>query len=306
MSGSVVPPTQCPSPRTGSGVATSSRLVHHALDVVDAGAGCGEPPLAYTPLVIVGPSGAGKSGLVSRMFVQHSLTHHKVVQPSPLQPSSVPATERLAAAPAMWDGRTLGREIAAAVSHDTLHKLRERFAAPRLVIIDGIEQVTAWDVQRMLAHLLDLAVAGGTSFVVTMRAHPLASPAVEPSLASRLAGGLVVPMPPTGVRRGLDTVGTGQVPSLRRVIGAAARLHGLTNADLIGPSRRRRVAHARGMAMYLARTLTAKSLQAIGRAFGGRDHTTVLHGIRVTEERRARDPAVAAEIERLVDALVRA
>lgn len=281
------------------------RLVHHALEVVDAGAGRGEPRAGYTPLVIVGPAGSGKSALVSRVFVQHSLTHHKVVQPSLSRPSGPRAGERFAAAPAMWDGRTLGREIAAAMSHDTLHRLRERFAAPRLVIIDGVEQVTAWDVQRILSQLLDLAVAGGTSFVVTMRSHPLAAPSVEPSLASRLAGGLVVPMPPTGVPRGPEAGGDRLVPSLRRVIGAAARLHGLAASDLIGPSRRRRVAHARGMAMYLARTLTAKSLQAIGAAFGGRDHTTVLHGIRVTEERRARDPALAAEIERLVETLVR-
>jgi chromosomal replication initiator protein len=79
----------------------------------------------------------------------------------------------------------------------------------------------------------------------------------------------------------------------------------LAAADLTGPSRRRQMAWARGVAMYLARTLTGQSLQSIGRAFGDRDHTTVLHGIRVTEERRSRDPAVAAEIERLVNTLGR-
>jgi chromosomal replication initiator protein len=58
------------------------------------------------------------------------------------------------------------------------------------------------------------------------------------------------------------------------------------------------------MAMYLARRLTQKSLQSIGTAFGGRDHTTVLHGIRITETRRASDPAVAAEIDQIVATLV--
>jgi chromosomal replication initiator protein len=59
------------------------------------------------------------------------------------------------------------------------------------------------------------------------------------------------------------------------------------------------------MAMYLARRLTPKSLQAIGNAFGGRDHTTVLHGIRVTETRRANDPGFAAEIDQLIRSLAR-
>ena len=59
------------------------------------------------------------------------------------------------------------------------------------------------------------------------------------------------------------------------------------------------------MAMYLARRLTPESLQSIGAAFGGRDHTTVLHGIRVTETRRARDPGVAADIDHLFQSLAR-
>lgn len=305
MSGSATTSAQLQASRRSGGPALSLRLMRHALDVVEAAASRRQPPAGYTPLVIVGPPGAGKSAVVSGMFVHHSLAHHQVVQPSLTRPSVMPPSERFAAAPAMWDGRTLGREITAALSHDTLHRLRDRFAAPRLVIIDGIEQVTAWDVQRVLAQLIDLAIAGGTSFVVTMRMHPMASRSIEPSLASRLAGGLVVPMPPTGAPRGAEAAADRLVPSLRRIIGATARLHGLTPADLTGPSRRRQAAQARGIAMYLARTLTAKSLQAIGRAFGGRDHTTVLHGIRVTEERRARDPGVAVEIERLVETLVR-
>jgi chromosomal replication initiator protein len=58
------------------------------------------------------------------------------------------------------------------------------------------------------------------------------------------------------------------------------------------------------MAMYLARRLTQKSLQSIGAAFGGRDHTTVLHGIRVTEARRSLDPGVATDIEQLIETLL--
>lgn len=269
--------------------AASARLVHHAIGVVEAAARGGMPAAGYTPLVIVGPAGVGKSSLAAGMFVRHG------------QGGSTGEP----AAAMLWDGRTLSREIALALSHDTLHRLRERFAAPRLVIIDAVEQITAWDVQRALAQLIDLAIDRGTSFVVTMRTHPMACRTLEPSLASRLAGGLVVPLPPAGTPRGPAAAAAAPAPSLRRIINATARLHGLTAADLTGPSRRRQVAWARGVAMYLARTLTGRSLQAIGRGFGDRDHTTVLHGIRVTEERRSRDPAVAVEIERLVDTLVR-
>ena len=49
-------------------------------------------------------------------------------------------------------------------------------------------------------------------------------------------------------------------------------------ADLKSPSRRQAVVAARGIAIYLARLLTPLSLEQIGDYFGGRDHTTVLHG----------------------------
>jgi chromosomal replication initiation ATPase DnaA len=267
--------------------------VQHALAVAAAGIGgdrvrgCG----GYNPVVIVGPAGSGKSRLLSEWFVHHS---HDAQQGRP-------------AAAVMWDGRSLLRELTGALSQNTIDRLHDRFVRSRLIIIDAVEQITAWDAQRALAHLFDAATAVGTVFVATLRIHPIACQSLEPSLASRLSGGLVVAMPPVGTTPySQEAVGAGdrRSPSLRRVIGATARRNGLTVDDLVGPSRCRQVSHARGIAMYLARRLTPKSLQAIGNAFGGRDHTTVLHGIRVTETRRANDPGFAAEIDQLLAALI--
>jgi chromosomal replication initiation ATPase DnaA len=92
-------------------------------------------------------------------------------------------------------------------------------------------------------------------------------------------------------------------PSVRRILSASARHFGLTNDDLIGSSRRRTVALARGIAMYLARQFCGESLAAIGRRFSGRDHTTVMHAIRVTQERIQRDPAVAADVDAILTTL---
>ena len=60
--------------------------------------------------------------------------------------------------------------------------------------------------------------------------------------------------------------------------------------ELKSSSRRRAVVAARDVAMYLARQMTAKSLKQIGDYFGGRDHTTVLHGCRKTETLIQSDP----------------
>ena len=66
----------------------------------------------------------------------------------------------------------------------------------------------------------------------------------------------------------------------RSVMAITARHFGLTLADLRGKSRQQTVAEARALAMYLARQLTGASYAEIGRQFGSRDHTTVLHACR--------------------------
>jgi hypothetical protein len=57
------------------------------------------------------------------------------------------------------------------------------------------------------------------------------------------------------------------------------------------------ICHPRQIAMYLASELTPKSLPVIGRQFGGRDHTTVIHAIRAVKSRMERDPEVALDVE---------
>ena len=55
-------------------------------------------------------------------------------------------------------------------------------------------------------------------------------------------------------------------------------------SDMIGPKRLRNIARPRQVAMYLAKHLTSRSLPEIGRRFGGRDHTTIMHGVKKIEE----------------------
>lgn len=73
--------------------------------------------------------------------------------------------------------------------------------------------------------------------------------------------------------------------SIREIIYHVAEKHGVDARDIIGPWRNRRVVAARQEAMYLCRERTMHSLPAIGRHFGNRDHTTILHGIRKHQER---------------------
>ncbi len=70
-------------------------------------------------------------------------------------------------------------------------------------------------------------------------------------------------------------------------------------ADMHSARRARSVARPRQVAMYLAKQLTARSLPEIGRKFGGRDHTTVMHAVRKVEELKGQDATFAEDLELL-------
>jgi len=67
--------------------------------------------------------------------------------------------------------------------------------------------------------------------------------------------------------------------------------------DMHSARRSRNVARPRQVAMYLAKQLTSRSLPEIGRKFGGRDHTTVMHAVRKIEELMEEDPQIAQDVE---------
>ena len=74
-------------------------------------------------------------------------------------------------------------------------------------------------------------------------------------------------------------------------------------SDIVGPKRLRAFARPRQVAMYLSKTMTTRSLPEIGRRFGGRDHTPVMHGVRRIEELKGKDSQIAEDLELLRRAL---
>ena len=78
---------------------------------------------------------------------------------------------------------------------------------------------------------------------------------------------------------------------------AVAEHYLLKQSDLLSERRTRAVARPRQLAMYLAKSLTTRSYPDIGRRFGGRDHTTVLHAVRRIEQLKGEDAGIAADVE---------
>ncbi len=87
-----------------------------------------------------------------------------------------------------------------------------------------------------------------------------------------------------------------KIEDIQRVV---ARQYNVSRSDLLSSRRTANVVRPRQVAMYLAKTLTLRSLPEIGRRFGGRDHTTVLHAVRKIEALVAKDNALSEEVESL-------
>ena len=87
-----------------------------------------------------------------------------------------------------------------------------------------------------------------------------------------------------------------KIEDIQRIV---SKHFNVTKADLLSARRTRTVVRPRQIAMYLAKTLTPRSLPEIGRRFGNRDHTTVLHAVRKIEEMATADRGFADEIDML-------
>lgn len=189
---------------------------------------------------------------------------------------------------------------------------------PATVLIDRLDQATSReDNQLLICQLIDAVLQTPTLLAVTLPRHPTRL-RLHPLLESRLTGGLVLPLGPDTTTPSLQPAAspklkrasqrtrqtrTSQPPTVRQIIAAVARYHSITVADILGGSQRRCHVRPRGLAIHLIRQLTGKSTHAIGLACGGRDHTTVLHSLKVTARLLQTDPSLAGDLEAILTGL---
>lgn len=88
-----------------------------------------------------------------------------------------------------------------------------------------------------------------------------------------------------------------KIDDILKVVG---RHYNVARQDILSPRRARSVVIPRQVGMYLAKKMTARSLPEIGRRFGGRDHSTVLHAVRKIDEQIKTDERLAREVALLI------
>jgi chromosomal replication initiator protein len=302
----------------------------------------------FNPIVFYGPTGTGKTFL-ARGLVQ--LANSKNPQRSAV----------------ITNGADFARDYANAVVTNSLPDFRHRLRSPAMLMVDDLDRLRdKIPAQNELITTLDELCRSRCQVLVTMKAAPLETDGLVPGLASRLSGGLAVPITTPGQvgrqailtqllkLRGVKLTDEGMQLLVRSPLVASAGgsptftelnqlvisltaltvegqtefgvadlrpwlaeqhaaravpLHSITRqvskyfrlhvGDLKGPTRQQRVVRARGVAMFLARQWTGKSLEQLGQHYGNRDHTTVLHALRKTEELIATDPAIRQAVDDL-------
>ena len=199
--------------------------------------------------------------------------------------------------------------------HDmsALHeRLRQRFESGLLVDIGAPDLATRLAVLRKRTHHDGIVLEGdGVLQViadrVTESVRALEAALIRVVAYASLRGTAITPAVAEEVLDQLHVratrPGAAQAPTVERIQQVVAETFGLTTDELVSANRTARVTWPRQVAMYLAREHTQETLPAIGRRFGGRDHSTVLHACKRAADRLGVDPEAYDAVQAISDRL---
>jgi chromosomal replication initiator protein len=186
-------------------------------------------------------------------------------------------------------------------------RLRERFEAGLVADIQPPDHATRMTILRKRVQQDGVELIGDEALDVIAEHVTANVRALEGALIRVVAFGSLTGRPLTGelAREVLASLYPSaprpgsRSPAIADIKAATCREFGLTAEELLSRSRTARVAWPRQVAMYLSRELTDASLPIIGREFGGRDHTTVLHACRRAASHVASDDSKRKSVENL-------
>jgi chromosomal replication initiator protein len=202
--------------------------------------------------------------------------------------------DRLPADMAALEARLLERFQAGLVAELLAPDLATRLAILRKrVQHDGIELADEGALHAIAHRITSNARALEGALIRVVAYHSLTRRPIDVELANDVLAGLYPNAAPAQ-----------RPPTIERVQQLTCEAFSISRDELLSSGRSGRIAWPRQVAMYLARQHTDETLPAIGREFGGRNHTTVMYACRKAGERIAQDPAAQAVVRDLERRLV--
>ncbi len=189
--------------------------------------------------------------------------------------------------------------------HTLTERLRTRFASGVIADIQPPEYETRCAIIKNKADSLGLELTNDIVEFVAKKLHTNVRE-LEGAINHIKAYSVL-----NGIRPNLETAGNAissviseNMPSAissELIIDCVARYFNITVEDIRGTKRTANIAGARQVAMYICREMTPMSLEDIGREFGGKDHTTVLHSTKKVEGLMQTDPKLARSVSELME-----
>ncbi|TIT88053.1 MAG: chromosomal replication initiator protein DnaA, partial [Mesorhizobium sp.] len=215
--------------------------------------------------------------------------------------------------------------FATAIRDNNALTLKEQLRDIDLLIIDDMQFLQGKSIQHEFCHLINMLLDSAKQVVVAADRPPSELESLEPRVRSRLNGGVALVTgsgrelegafnqllfrqsfePQITIDRIDEILGhiyrSGEpkrvrIEDIQRIV---ARHYNVSKTELLSNRRTRTIVKPRQVAMYLSKVMTPRSLPEIGRRFGGRDHTTVLHAVRKIEDLSGADNTLAQELELL-------
>ncbi|MGN6371680.1 MAG: chromosomal replication initiator protein DnaA [Solirubrobacteraceae bacterium] len=183
-------------------------------------------------------------------------------------------------------------------------RLRERFGAGLVADIRPPDYQTRLAILRKRAHQDGIDAPDERALELIAERVTTNVRALEGALIRAVAFSSLTSRPLTSelveeVVDGLYPRSAPRPTSITEIKAAVCERFGVSSEELVSSTRTARVTWPRQAAMYLARELTSQSLPSIGREFGGRDHTTVMHALKRAETQIAGDPTLRRAVDEL-------
>jgi len=246
------------------------------------------PGTAYNPYLIYGASGLGKTHMMQAIG-------NEILANKPNARVMYINSERYV------------QEMVSALQHNKMNEFKAFYRGLDALLVDDIQffankEQTQEAILNSKAESFGIEIPSDVSFFIASKIRSNVRE-LEGSLRRVLAycqlNGDPITMDIARIALADLLAVQGRAVSIENIQKTVAEYYSIRLADLSGKTRARSIARPRQLAMALAKDLTSKSLPEIGRAFGGRDHTTVLHACKKVEELKETDESFAEDYKNL-------